>query len=127
MRRAKTLAIPAGKRFGQMNAGPATGFVKRLHARPRHGAVHAQAYGLGKGFFGGKARSQEAQSALRVAPIRNVEFFNFLRTQYSPHNTLAVACEYTLDGSHTHKVDPHTSQLRRALTRHPSNSQTIRR
>src|SRR3546814_20637034 len=91
MRRAKTLAIPAGKRFGQMNAGPATGFVKRLHARPRTGAVHAQAYALGKGFFGGKARSQEAPSALRVAPRTTVEFFIFLRTNFAPPKAFARA------------------------------------
>src|SRR3546814_674166 len=120
MRRAKTLAIPAGKRFGQMNAGPATGFVKRLHARPRHGAVHAQAYGLGKGFFGGKARSQEAQSALRVAPITTVEFFNFLRTEYAPHKAFAVAGEYALDAIQTQQVDPDSSHCSRARMRHHS-------
>src|SRR5690554_3147929 len=98
---AKALRIPASQGFGQLYPRLAAGFVKRLHAGPGHGTAHAQAYGFGEGFLGGKSGGQEAQAAGWVAPVAQQEFFKLLRAQYAPGETVTVAGIYLPDAVNT--------------------------
>src|SRR5690606_11426030 len=79
-----------------------------LHARPCHGRMHAQAYGLGKGFLGGETRCKVTDSTTRVTAETTMEDFNLGRTEYAAYEPFGMAVEDPLDPVELKDVQPYS-------------------
>src|SRR3546814_2962068 len=111
---AKPLRIPACQRLAQADPRLAARGIEGLHARPGHGAVHAQAYCFGKSLFGRESRRQEPDPALGIAPVAPLEHGNFTGAEHTMHEFFAITRMNAFDARYAGHIHTYAGNIFRS-------------